>query len=371
MKYDTIDLFAGPGGWDEGARLLGQHERIVGVEWDDAACRTARAAGHVHIRADVSTLPREPFRAAGFTGMIASPPCQAFSAAGKGLGLDDVRGELVFQVLEWADALRPEWIACEQVKEVLPIWRLFALELKAMGYFTWYGILNAADYGVPQTRKRAILMARRTPFTPPSPTHSEKPHRQEDDLFGGAGLEPWVTMAEALGWNADDEIGFERRNDLDDGAEYRVRDKRTADEPAFALTSKARSWSRKPKLQPDTWADGRENGNRRMYDADEPAPPLHFGSDSGGWKWTFERPATTVVSSFRPDVIAAPGWRNAGDGPRQDAEGSVQIEAHEAGILQTFPANYPWQGSRTKQFQQIGNAIPCRLASCILRELMT
>jgi predicted RNA methylase len=69
------DLFAGPGGWDEGLRLAGRTD-VVGYEVDADACATARAAGHERVRADVYGL--DPRRFAGETsGLIASPPCQA------------------------------------------------------------------------------------------------------------------------------------------------------------------------------------------------------------------------------------------------------------------------------------------------------
>ncbi len=50
-----VDLFAGPGGWDEGLAALGRRD-VVGVEWDEAACLTAEAAGHRRVRADVAAL---------------------------------------------------------------------------------------------------------------------------------------------------------------------------------------------------------------------------------------------------------------------------------------------------------------------------
>lgn len=83
-------------------------------------------------------------------------------------------------------------------------------------------------------------------------------------------------------------------------------------------------------------------------------------------RWVHERPSTTVVGSFHPDIQAAPGYRKAGDGPRQNAPGSVRISIEQAAVLQSFPADFPWQGSKSKQFQQVGNAIPPLLAKRVL-----
>jgi site-specific DNA-cytosine methylase len=95
----------------------------------------------------------------------------------------------------WALGVRPDWVACEQVPEVLPIWHVVAERLRAEGYSAWAGTLNAADYGVPQTRQRAVLMASRSrPAVPPAATHARRPRVRLD----GTGLPSWATMAEAL-----------------------------------------------------------------------------------------------------------------------------------------------------------------------------
>lgn len=215
-----LDLFAGPGGWSEGLRALGHAD--IGIEWDGAACETRAAAGHLTIRADVATYPTEPF-ARRVVGLIASPPCPTFSAAGKGEGVNefpylhsfadqvaatgwfspwshhawsDPRTPLVLEPLRWVEALQPEWVACEQVHAVMPLWAQYAAIWRAQGYSTWAGVLNAADFGVPQTRRRAFCIAHRSRVaTPPEPTHCKG-----GALTAFGSLLPWVSMADALGW---------------------------------------------------------------------------------------------------------------------------------------------------------------------------
>jgi site-specific DNA-cytosine methylase len=79
------DLFAGPGGWDVAAAALGLD--VTGIELDDYACATRRAAGLRTVQDDVSAMNPRAF--GGVEGLIASPPCQAFSMAGSAAPASD------------------------------------------------------------------------------------------------------------------------------------------------------------------------------------------------------------------------------------------------------------------------------------------
>ena len=82
-----LDLFAGPGGWDQGLRMLGRTD-VVGIEWEKSACVTARAAGHRRAQADIATLTPRRLGVGHVEGVIGSPPppCQAWSMSGKRRG---------------------------------------------------------------------------------------------------------------------------------------------------------------------------------------------------------------------------------------------------------------------------------------------
>lgn len=427
-----LDLFAGLGGWDEGLRLLGVDD-VVGIERDAAACATRAAAGHRTIRADVAEYARVPFRGR-LDGLIASPPCQDFSAAGKRAGIEGDRGQLMWQVPLWVRATRPRWVACEQVPLALEWWNRFAVDFASLGYRTWFGVLNAADFGVPQTRKRAFLLASLDGQPgPPEATHTRAP---QPSLFG-APLKPWVSMAEALGWSdvlmqyqrgsgmidrygdrpgrSEDEPAFtitgaaldagggakmvvrtgnnsmvtgregSRAGDGDVyeyerpitepaptldanvGGSWRIssnnsvagegRAERGVDEPAFSVTSRADLW----KLHTNSGQD--EDGNRQTHDGDEPAPT--FSAKAGG-RWVFDRPATTIAGDPR---VGAPGHRDRAGGERQ-FENAIRLTIADALVLQSFPPDYPVQGTKTAQFSQVGNAVCPRLAAQILAQFV-
>lgn len=393
MSREVLDLFAGPGGWDVGARGLGLEP--LGVELDTDACATREAAGLRTLQADVAAL--DPHTFAPVEGLIASPPCQSFSTAGKGGGLvdtplvdrclhdlaagRDTRGELVARMedrrsllvvepLRFALALRPEWVALEQVPGVLPLWETLAELLRAEGYGAWCGILNSADYGVPQTRRRAILIARRgEKVAPPEPTHADPATGLS--MFAA----PWVSMAEALGWCDTDLVGFPRRADAPssepgahtvtiDGTDYRARDLRNAALPAFNLTEKARSWRR-------IVYDRRPGPGQRVNPrpADQPAPTLTAeGMAHGVHVWRYRndcRTNATERSLYDHAPTVTVGNAAAQHFVAPDGE-TVRVLLQEASVLQGFPHDHPWQGSRSSAFRQVGNAIPPPLAQAVL-----
>lgn len=380
----AADLFAGPGGWSTGAREVGV--KTIGFEWCPWACLTATTAGHTRVRADVAAYPAHTL--AGLPGLIASPPCTLFSAAGHGTGRDaidllvwgverifagdDVRAEvrdaiyldhalpdrmaknaareakgnapwpaekveaaaradafnasLILEPARYIVAIEPEWVALEQVRQALPVWEAYVSELRQRGWSAWTGVLCAADYGVPQERYRAILGASRVRSTyPPEPTHARRP---EPSLFGE--LKPWVTMAEALGWEPSDiAVRMAER-----GAGITERHGPRRDYPASAssptITEKARCW---------VLVHGNQ-ANAAVRATDQPAATIAFGHAHNDARW------------IGPDG------------------GSSHLTVTEAAILQGFPSAYPWQGTRKRQFEQVGNAVPPPLAAAVLRAVV-
>lgn len=402
-----LDLFAGPGGWSHALALLGT--RDIGLEWDPWACKTRAAARQLTVRTDVAMYPTWPW-VGRVRGLIASPPCQAWSMAGKRLGLldqplvhqavadlatgrdtreklitacRDERSLLAAEPMRYLHALHqagePEWVAMEEVPDVLPLWRQYAAILRTWGFSVWTGILNAADYGVPQTRRRAILIASRVRTAePPPPTHAKV--AEPESLFG-PGRAQWVSMAHALGWGASDRPvptvcagggpggGPEP---FPSGSRKTLTDARDRG-----------SWVPRPgtvvlqsRREGSGWTE--RHGSRENRAATDPAPT--FTGESHRWSWSLrsnnqtnatvrraDEPAGTLFFGHRANEctwIAAP----VATGPQEEqaAPEPIRITAQEAGVLQTFPATYPWAGNKGQVFSQVGNAVPPRLAAHLL-----
>ncbi|MFF4250619.1 DNA cytosine methyltransferase [Streptomyces sp. NPDC001663] len=409
MRRIILDLFAGPGGWSHALTVLGA--RDIGLEWDEWACKTRTRAGQLTIRTDVARYPAWIF-SGRILGLIASPPCQAWSMAGKRLGLvdqplvhqavadlaagrdtreqllgacADERSLLAAEPMRYLHALNlvgePEWVLMEEVPDVLPLWRQYAAILRTWGFSVWTGILNAADYGVPQTRRRAILLASRTRTAePPPPTHAQT--AEPESLFG-PGRDRWLSMAEALGWGATDRpvptvcagggpgggpepfpsgsrktltdardrgtwtphpdaefVLASRREGSGWAARHSVRDNRPADTSTPTFTAEAHRWSWSLRSNNQT--------NATVRRADEPAGTLFFGHHANECVWIPD-----TASGVPDDELRA-------------APAPIKITAREAGVLQSFPADYPWQGNKGQTFSQIGNAVPPRLAAHLL-----
>jgi DNA (cytosine-5)-methyltransferase 1 len=393
-----LDACHGAGGWAEGLRELGRES--LGIELDPDMVATSRAAAHRVIQGDVARIdPRELLDGEECEGLIFSPPCPSFSNGGKRLGrkdlpvikgliaqladgvdnrhtaavvIHDERSLLTVEPMRWAYLLQPEWIALEQVPPVLPVWEKMAEVLNEHGYYTWTGIVYAERYGVPQTRQRAVLMASRVgPVSEPTPTH-RRYYPAKHKLATNppdAHLPRWVSMAEALDWGMNERPSMS----VTGGGTY------TGGAEVFG--NGARKGMRREleagRWTPDKdWVVNYRRSGERIEEStpiSAPAPTVTSRYNRLQVKppdWAENRPATTVQGDAR---IAGPGHKDGrpGSGYPRQMQNSIRVSVADAGTLQTFPADYPWQGTKTKQYMQVGNAVPPLLAKALLAEVMS
>lgn len=192
-KIKVISLFSGCGGMDlgflGGFTFLGKKyaknpfEIIWANDFNAAACRTyARNIGnHIHhgdIWKQVDNMPQEA------DIVIGGFPCQDISVNGKGAGVDGKRSGLYRAMVEVVSRTKPKVFVAENVKGLLMKHNARSLErvltdFKALGYDVTFQLYHAADYGVPQTRERVIIVGTRPDvpkFIPPKPTLSKDKH---------------------------------------------------------------------------------------------------------------------------------------------------------------------------------------------------
>lgn len=273
--------------------------------------------------------------------VVGGPPCQGFSMFGKrrmadGLGLDpraDPRNRLVFSFVDTVAKLNPRWVVMENVAGFASLdggWFVEQIvsELKRNGYSSVeYRILDTADYGVPQRRKRFVLIANRTGHVIPWPKRKffESPEDWQ---------KPFRTVGEAIG-------------DLADEASYR---RHTCHVPMNHKPLQVERYKRIPE------------GGR--LDIEALPPELKKGyrtSEVKNFSHVFKRlhrnkPATTMVPGHNAFPIHP--WLNRA------------LTVREAARIQTFPDEIEFIGAREDQCIQVGNAFPPMLAELIANNLM-
>jgi DNA (cytosine-5)-methyltransferase 1 len=333
---NVIDFFCGCGGVSEGLRQAGCNISL-GIDIDPNTSKTYRAnfpeAAFIErdiTQVSVSEVAKIVVHKGGkkvpllFT---ACAPCQPFSNQNKFKSDDDARKSLLDEVHRFINELLPEYIMIENVPGMQNVdeskdgpYKKFVFLLCELGYKYISFIAKAENYGVPQRRKRLVLIASRLgPMTIPNETH-------------GDGLRPYSTVRDYIGCfpaiDAGDVCKIDHLH-------------RTARMNELNIT--------RIKNTP-------EGGDRRNW-------PAHLVNNChkeysghtdtyGRMKWDFLAPTlTTKCNSYSNGRFGHP-----------DVNQHRAISIREAARLQTFPMNYQFQGTIGSMARQVGNAVPCLLA---------
>lgn len=239
-----LDTFAGGGGWEVAARELGWTDIDRVENWGPANATAAAAGFGEPVALDVRDYHTAPGR---HDLQTHSPSCKRFSPAGNGAGrrqLDvillgvrsigngypihrahgiDPDAALTLEPLRLILEGMPRAVACEQAASVLPIWEAYADVMRTRRYSVWTGVVDAADFGVPQNRKRAVLLARND--------------LADKHMIGPLGTYVGLpmTLGETLGWTN----GTHMVSNYGTGGDPKNRGVRYADQPSFAITGRA------------------------------------------------------------------------------------------------------------------------------------
>ena len=214
--FKALSLFSGGGGMDIGVKQAG-FQILASIEKDTHCCATLRAAVEREdsdtqvIESDIRDIdPNDLMHDLDLIPgeldlLFGGPPCQPFSQIGKQKGLEDERGLLLFQISRFASVLKPKAILIEQVKGLLSakdtegnkggVFELLLSDLEKLDYVPKWKIINSADYGVAQLRKRVFIVATKKPngYRFPEPTHS--PEGERNLLFT---LKPYISAGDVI-----------------------------------------------------------------------------------------------------------------------------------------------------------------------------
>jgi DNA (cytosine-5)-methyltransferase 1 len=196
MKFSAIDLFCGAGGLTCGLKNAG-FTVIAGIELEPVAARTYRAnhPDHALYEADIRTLNplqimHELNMQPGELDLLAGcPPCQGFSShrtRNKCTSVKDLRNDLIFDLMRFVRVFSPKAVMIENVPALAKDERITTVieELRELGYFIGDRTLqvkDTSDYGVPQRRKRMILLASKYGHIS-EPTKTDSPKTVKDAI---------------------------------------------------------------------------------------------------------------------------------------------------------------------------------------------
>lgn len=398
----AIDLFAGAGGLSVGLEQAG-FDVVASVEYDPihAAVHAYNFPRTTVLCADITSVSADTIRDAVRCGIEAhgqdlsqwdgrvdlvagGPPCQGFSTIGKRL-LDDTRNRLVFQFYRIVNELRPRYFLMENVPGMLAGGHKSAIldrlieEFRAIGYSVVEPprILKAAEYGVPQDRRRLIVLGAAEGLTLPAYPRPRVRPRAKNATTRPISQEPWTgdlpigpSVLDAIG-DLPDVDAFASLAQSDETvllpSQIAAMDKATSD---YAARLRGREVDPDDYSHPRSWDPSRLTSSMRTvhtalsvtrFDATEPGeiePVSRFyrltadglcntiraGTGSEHGAYTSPRP----IHPIRPRVLTV----------------------REAARLHSFPDWFRLHRTKWHGFRQVGNAVPPLLARAVGAEIM-
>lgn len=340
-KYNAIDLFCGAGGMSLGLKMAGYNINL-GLDFvkDCEDTHNLNFPDVPFICGDIThvkgsdILKKIGMKKGDLTLVSGGPPCQGFSTVnGKSRFLENPKNKLFVQFVRMIDELSPTWFIMENVTGLLSmnsgaVKNAIFEAFEDIGYNVEAKVLNAAEYGVPQNRKRAIFIGNNAGYKIEFPEPSHGDINSQLDIFNNKNLKPFVTVGEALD-------GISNDSDL----------------PNHILPVHAEIVLKRMSFVP-------EGGDQRHIPA-EFKPPQKFLNTYG--RLDNKKPSNTIHTRF--DV--------ASTGSLYHPTENRALTVREGARLQSFPDNYIFSGKKGSQYRQVGNAVPPLLARAIGRKIIS
>jgi DNA (cytosine-5)-methyltransferase 1 len=339
-KLKVIDLFCGIGGFSYGFEMTNKFEVILGVDiWETALATFKQNHPSTELfNADITKVDLkfwEEYKNKTHL-IIAGPPCQGFSMAGR-RDINDNRNTLFEQVVKVTELIQPNYVVIENVVGLLSMTNDKGEDIKTLikesfaklGYRTAYKVLNSADYGVPQARKRVIfLISKDYSLEFPEPLLNEN---------------NYITVADALGnVNPDKDI---------------------YDKPT---THFQKLMSGKKEIKNHVRRNSSEIVSKRMSFIPEGGNwkniPDELGTGGGTHSNAYKR-----LDSNKPSITIKHAAKAMIIHPKKDRILTVR----EVARLQSFNDNFEFLGSVSDQHQQLANAVPPLLGKALAEQIYT
>ena len=340
-KMTAISLFSGAGGLDVGFERAG-FETVFANEFDHDAAEAWRAnrpqSANVMVEGDIHDHIGELTKYKGVDVLFGGPPCQGFSVAGK-MDPSDARSQLVWIFMDAVEIVHPKVFVMENVAALgtLDKWKSVRDGIvergQTLGYSVSYKVHHTPDYGVPENRDRIIIIGVSNEMGDTTRFYDKL------SLFKSSPMTAREVILSAGKFG-------------------------TNDNPQTCTANV--TLASRPVMRRSPYAGMLVNGAGRPIDLNGIAPTLP--ASMGGNK-------TPIVDEVSLHDAGIPNWfetYHAGliSGTIKPGEMSVpatirRLTIKECAAIQTFPAGYLFSGKKTKQYKQIGNAVPCKFAEAV------
>lgn len=335
MKHGFVDLFAGAGGLSLGLEDAGLHGLLASDKWPDAMATHAANLGGLTTTKPIDELVEAAFAELNVPEadwVVGGPPCQGYSTVGR-RDRDDSRNKLFLEFQRVVGLLQPAGFVLENVLGLKDMRFVEEVRKAFKGYKVSAFVLSAADFGVPQLRRRVVFVGHRDAyFQGPIPTHTP---------------DNYVTVWDAIGDLPRLEPGEEATSyDQEPFTEFQTTMRK-------ASTELQGHWaSRHPARLVEAISHIPDGGNRTSIPENlQPKSGFHNSYS----RLNSKAPAVAITSNMgKPSATRCVH-------PLQHRG----LTAREGARLQSFPDSFHFAGSSGSQRLQIANAVPPLLANAI------